>query len=119
MNRYREISAFAVAFAAEYKGFMKANGVTNLQIAEHLGRNDGYVSERANGKRPLDTDDVDALAHLASWSPKELMIELARRARILTEDNITHANFGRHVGADLDDLEAVARVSDPEPTDEQ
>ncbi|MFT4156527.1 MAG: hypothetical protein QM630_01140 [Microbacterium sp.] len=121
MNRYREISPFALAFAAEYKGFMKANGITNLQIAEHLGRNDGYVSERANGKRPLDTDDVDALAQLAGWSPRELIIELARRARIQAESNVTHADFGRPDVPSLkkDELPAVARPTDPEPTDEQ
>ena len=83
MNRYREISDFAKAFAAEYAGFMKANGVTNLQIAEVLGRNDGYVSERKSGKRPLDLDDVDALASLVTgWTGRTLMIELARRARV-------------------------------------
>lgn len=83
MNRYRDISAFAQSFAAEFKGFMKANSVTNLQLAERLGRNDGYISERANGKRPIDADDVDALASLVSgWTGRDLMIELSRRVRV-------------------------------------
>lgn len=83
MTRYREISGFAKAFAAEYKGFMKANEVTNLQLAERLGRNDGYISERANGKRPIDADDVDALATLVpGWTGRDLMIELSRRVRV-------------------------------------
>lgn len=83
MNRYRELSPFASAFAAEYKGFMKANSINNLQIAQKLGRNDGYVSERANGKRPLDTEDVDALAMLVpGWDGRALMMELARRTRL-------------------------------------
>lgn len=81
-DRYRELRPFAAAFAAEYKGFMKANGISNMQIAHKLGRNDGYVSERANGKRPLDTEDVDALAMLVpGWDGRSLMIELARRTR--------------------------------------
>ena len=80
-DRYRPTSPFARAFAAEYKGYMRSNGVTNLQIAEALGRNDGYVSERANGRRPLDTDDVDALASLTATTGRELMILLATRAR--------------------------------------
>lgn len=78
------MTAFAVAFAAEFKGFMKSNGVTGAQIAEVLGRGEGYVSERTNGKRALDTNDVDALAELAGkgWTGKTLMIELARRTRL-------------------------------------
>lgn len=85
-ERYRPISPFAKAFAAEYKGFMRANGVTNLQIAQVLGRNDGYVSERANGKRPLDMDDIDVLAGLVSgWDGQQLMLELARRAQASTD----------------------------------
>lgn len=83
MTRYRDISEFAQAFAAEFKGFMKANSITNLQLAARLGRNDGYISERANGKRPLDADDVDALASLVQgWTGRDLMIELSRRVRV-------------------------------------
>lgn len=83
MNRYRDISEFARGFAAEFKGFMKTHKVTNLQLAERLGRNDGYISERANGKRPLDADDVDALASLVpGWTGRDLMIELSRRVRV-------------------------------------
>jgi len=80
-ERYRKIKPFGKAFAAEYKGFMKTHGVTNLQVAAVLGRNNGYVSERANGKRALDTDDIDALASLVpGWSGPALLIELSRRA---------------------------------------
>lgn len=79
---YPPIGPFSVAFAAEYKGFMKSAGITGAQIAEQLGRNEGYVSERVNGKRPLDTDDVDVLAALeGTISGRDLMLELARRAR--------------------------------------
>lgn len=75
------MSPFALAFAAEYKGFMKANSVTGAQIAEVIDRGEGYVSERVNGKRALDTNDVDALASLVpGWDGLSLMIELSRRA---------------------------------------
>ncbi|GBP09286.1 hypothetical protein EVAR_72579_1 [Eumeta japonica] len=77
---YPPLSDFTVAFAREYKAFMVANGIKGYQVAERLGRNESYVSVRANGKRPLDTQDVDALAMLAGWSGDELMLELARRA---------------------------------------
>ncbi|WP_454112787.1 hypothetical protein [Microbacterium maritypicum] len=75
------MTPFALAFAAEYKGFMKANNITGAQIAELLGRGEGYVSERVNGKRAIDTNDVDALASLVQgWDGLALMIELSRRA---------------------------------------
>lgn len=75
------MTSFALAFAAEFKGFMKANGIAGAQIAEVLGRGEGYVSERVNGKRALDTNDVDALASLVpGWDGLALMLELSRRA---------------------------------------
>jgi hypothetical protein len=98
VNRYPELSSFSTAFADAYRGFMTEARVTGKQIAAKLDRNLGYVSERVNGKRALDTEDVDALAMLAGdgWTGRTLMIELARRARIATEgpgevlpDNVT------------------------------
>ena len=117
------MSPFALAFAAEYKGFMKANSVTGAQIAEVLDRGEGYVSERVNGKRALDTNDVDSLASLVpQWDGLSLMIELSRRANAARapRGELVEGRFPRtDVGDDLDDLDAVARPTDPEPTDEQ
>ena len=48
------MTAFALAFAAEYKGFMRAHDVKGAQLAELLERGEGYVSERVNGKRADD-----------------------------------------------------------------
>jgi transcriptional regulator with XRE-family HTH domain len=80
-NDYPELRPVSVAFAREYKGFMAAEGITQSQIADALNRNQGYVSERVSGKRALDTDDVDALAGIAGWNGRELLIELAKRSR--------------------------------------
>ena len=75
------MTPFALTFASEFKGFMKANGISGAQIAEVLGRGEGYVSERVNGKRALDTNDVEALASLVpGWDGLKLTIELSRRA---------------------------------------
>lgn len=76
------MSPFSVALAGAYRGFMNEARVTGKQIAKQLGRNAGYVSERINGKRPLDTEDVDTLALLAGgdWTGQNLMMELVRRA---------------------------------------
>ena len=77
-NDFREMSAFALAFATEYKKYMKAHKVRQRQIAEYLGFTEAYVSERVNGKRAIDTNDVDALATLSGTTGRSLMIKLAR-----------------------------------------
>lgn len=63
---------------------MVAHGIKQGDLSEALNRNAGYVSERVNGKRALDTDDVDALAALTKISGRDLMVELSTRARMLT-----------------------------------
>lgn len=121
MTRYRPLSDFATAFAAQFKAHMHAEGVTNLQVAAILGRNDGYVSERANGRRALDTEDIDALASLTGWSGKALAIELATRARaayIRPEDELA-ARRRQRVGDEMNDVgvgDAAARQLDPDTT---
>jgi hypothetical protein len=107
--RFPNTSAFTRAFAAEYKAFMNTHGVKGAQIAESLGRGEGYVSERVNGKRPLDTDDVDALANFVDgWSGIDLMIELARRARIAMHGPVGEIIEGRFgVGTSGEDEPSV------------
>ncbi|MFT4051590.1 MAG: hypothetical protein QM677_04975 [Microbacterium sp.] len=103
---YPPIRPFSVALAREYKGFMKASSVTGAQIAAKLGRNDGYVSERANGKRPLDMDDIDALASLVhGWDGQRLMLELVRRAEASTQLDAVNAG---HSGDDAGESAATA-----------
>lgn len=124
MTKYPELSPFTLAFADAYRGFMKEHKVTGSALTKKLDRALGYVSERINGKRALDTEDVDALALLAGggWTGKTLMIELARRAQadITPTGELIKGNFPQaDVGDTLDHLDAAARTTDPEPTDEQ
>lgn len=110
MSKYPKLTDFSLAFADAYRGFMREYRITGLELTEKLGRALGYVSERVNGKRALDTEDVDALAMLAGegWTGRTLMIELARRARIATEalqedlpSNVTRLDDHRSVEDDL------------------
>jgi transcriptional regulator with XRE-family HTH domain len=78
---FRPLTPFATAFSVEYKGWMLGHNVTQKQLADELQRTVPYVSERINAKRALDTLDVDALAVLTSVTPRDLMIELAKRAK--------------------------------------
>lgn len=67
-----------------------------------------------NGKRALDTDDVDALAKLTGTTGKNLMIELARLAK---EDIKVNAMSGeerqRIMDAKIDGGFALAASDDP------
>lgn len=123
MERFRALSPFAAAFAAEYKGFMRASGITGYRLAEKLGRNEGYVSERVNGRRPLDTEDVDALAMLVEgWTGKTLMIELARRVQDARKSSNVHqfpkllrtAEVGGSGDDDVQYREGIAALDEPD-----
>lgn len=111
-TRFPQIRPFTRAFAMEYKAFMNAHGVRGAHIAAALSRGEGYVSERVNGKRPLDTEDIDVLATLVDgWTGADLTIELARKAgkRVqepATPGNVVKGSFG--VGAPREDVEEVA-----------
>lgn len=97
---------------------MKSSDVTGAEIAARLGRAPGYVSERVNGKRALDTDDVDALAELAGspWTGRALMIELARRVRAAEDGSgeIITVDFG--VRGSSEDLREAAFETDIDHT---
>ena len=83
-KEFPALRPFSIAFAAQYRGFMKSENITQHHIADVIKRDRSYVSERVNGLRPIDTDDVDALASLTGWNGRDLLIELAKRARTLT-----------------------------------
>ena len=93
-NDFREMSAFALAFATEYKKYMKAHKVRQRQIAEYLGFTEAYVSERVNGKRAIDTNDVDALATLSGTTGRSLMINCSPH-----QGNIAPAGIRDSLGA--------------------
>lgn len=73
------ITDFSREFSALLQGFMRERDITGKEVAEHLGRSAGFVSERTNGTRPPDTDILDAVADLARMQTRELVAELARR----------------------------------------
>lgn len=57
---------FSREFARRLNGLIGESSpkVTGQQIARALNRNDGYVSERKNGKRSWTIDDIDGIAAL-------------------------------------------------------
>lgn len=59
---------------------MKDHDVTQEQVALRLGRSQGYISHRTNGREALTVDIIGAVAELAHVTPYELNLELSRRA---------------------------------------
>lgn len=93
-NDFPPITDFSVRFAAEFKGWMSANHVTQMQLATYMGRTQPYISERVNGRRAISTDEVDALASLTGVTGKDLIIELSKRAHVSLQPNVTQLNVG-------------------------
>jgi hypothetical protein len=60
----RQPAAFSREFARKLNGVLgeHENPPTGRDLARALSRNDGYVSERKNGKRAWSVDDIDVIA---------------------------------------------------------
>lgn len=79
----REVPEFTRLVARTIKGMMAERGVTQSQVAEAIGRTQGYVSERVNGLDSWNTAEIEALAHIFGISGgMELMMEIGRRLAV-------------------------------------
>jgi transcriptional regulator with XRE-family HTH domain len=70
--------------SAALRTFMGDRGITQQQVADTLGRSQGYVSQRTSGRRDLSVDIVSAVADLAHLTPRALMVELTERMTTTT-----------------------------------
>lgn len=61
---------------------MAEEGVTQMKIAEAIGRSQAYVSERVNGLDAWNTHELSVLSELLHYeSPFELLGEVVSRSR--------------------------------------
>jgi transcriptional regulator with XRE-family HTH domain len=65
--------------SAALRTFMGDRDITQQQVADALGRSQGYVSQRTSGRRDLSVDIIAAVAELAHLTPRALMVELTER----------------------------------------
>lgn len=72
-------TAFTKAFAAEMRGFMSSQGLSQVQLAMQIGRSQAYISDRMTGKAAFDMDDVDGIARLMGMTGSELLRRVAQR----------------------------------------
>lgn len=81
MNDTGGASQFSRSFASHLGGVMSERGIKQQRIVDELGRGKAYVSNRFTGKRAVDTDMIDAVAHLAGVEPADLIAEIAKRMK--------------------------------------
>lgn len=73
------ISEFSREFARHLRGVMREHDITGAALATRLHRSEAFISERTGGRRPADTDIIDAVAELAGTDTSGLVGEIARR----------------------------------------
>ncbi|MEV8338481.1 helix-turn-helix transcriptional regulator [Leucobacter sp. NPDC077196] len=92
----RAVGAFSKAVSLEVKGLMARHGITQTAFAAALDRNQGYISERVNGIKAFDTDELDIFAGLIGITGQDLLTTVSRR---IYEDslpaNVTVGGFGQ------------------------
>lgn len=107
----RPVGDFSKAVSLEVKGLMARHGITQTTFANALGRNQGYVSERANGIKAFDTDELDIFAGLIGITGQDLLTTVSRRiAEDRAPSNVTVGRFGQT--ADISDLDRAATSVD-------
>lgn len=77
----RAPAAFSREFARKLNGVIgeAEHPPTGRELARALSRNDGYVSERKNGKRSWSVDDVDVIAGELGVHGLDLMLTVLGR----------------------------------------
>jgi hypothetical protein len=79
MSDDRPTSPFSRTFASVLRGYMNERGITRPALMKHMHRSKGYVAEHLNGKRPPDTDMVDAVAEMAGVDSLDLLTLIRAR----------------------------------------
>ena len=80
------MSAFAIELAAKVRGLIaESDDVNATKIADAIGRSQGYVSPKMNGKEPWDAAELAVIATLLDMSPVEFLTEVMRRGTWLAD----------------------------------
>lgn len=75
-SKIKPTTAFTRAFAAGLRTVMAARGASQQAVADAIGRNQGFVSERTSGKRACDTDIIAGVADVVGVEPRTIVREV-------------------------------------------
>lgn len=117
---------FSDALVSEIKAEMGRRDLSSRGLGRLIGKSSQYMSDRLDGgntktgrRVTLSITDVMLIGQALDVDATEL-IERAQHAATETPSNVVRGRFGADVVTLAeDDLDAVARPADPEPTDEQ
>lgn len=70
---------FSRDFAHALRGYMRERSVLQREVAAHMDKSAGFVSEHLSGQRAVDTDMLDVIAELAGTDTRHVLLEVARR----------------------------------------
>lgn len=93
------------------------SGLSFSKIADRTDIARATVVRVLAGERPITTFYLHQLAHLFGTTPGAVLEEADKLDDRGDQGNVIHAPFGVAPSAD-DDLDAVARPTDPEPDEE-
>lgn len=115
---------FSDALVSEIKAEMGRRDLSSRGLGRIIGKSSQYMSDRLDGGNPktgkrtvLSVPDLFAIASALGVDANDLT-DRATAAAEGAPDNIVRGRFGVVPLAE-DELDAVARTTDPEPTDEQ
>lgn len=118
--------AFSDALVSEIKAEMGRRDLSSRGLGRLIGKSSQYMSDRLDGgntrtgrRVTLTITDVLLIGQALEIDATDLIVR-AQDAVNATPDNVVRGRFGADVGTTTeDDLKAVARKADEEPTDEQ
>lgn len=115
---------FSDALVSEIKAEMGRRDLSSRKLGVLIGESSQYMSMRLDGGNPrtgvrvlLNVRDIAAIADALGIDAATLMARAAAAAAD-EPDNVVRGRFDVRASPE-DELDAVARRSDPEPTDEQ
>lgn len=116
---------FSDALVSEIKAEMGRRDLSSRGLGRMIGKSSQYMSDRLDGGNPktgkrtvLNVPDLFAIAEALGVDANDLTDRAQAAASGDEPTNIVRARFGVVPPAE-DDLDAVARKTDQEPTDEQ
>lgn len=77
----RKLTPRALELARNLKAFTQEEGITQQAVADKIGRPQGYVGHRLNGRSAMDIETLGAIADFAGMSVAALLVEMQARSR--------------------------------------
>lgn len=106
-----ELSDFSWRVIDVIQKLIERQAMTDAELIVRSGIPRNTFYRKMRGDTPLNTNDIEAIARGLGVDPFALL-------SAASSGNLTAGRFG-NIGGSSEDLQAVARATDPEPDEEQ